>query len=426
MGSVKIRYYVTHQHPGKPRYGYWSPCLKRPNKKTGVMEPTLQAKLGFAVVDCGIDGPAAWAMATAWNRKWDEARARHLAGLPSESGGPIERVFPPGSIGEGFARFRNSATWSTKAKATQDDWFRGWDYIEPIFGDCDGNTVSFENLDLWYGGDPKNPEIVGLLQSAGVREAHRAMKIWRALWAVLSTMNRDNGDKYVSGKDPSLGIRRKTPKARNAFYLFDEAHLRVKRAIRMGYYGLAVALAVSWDTMLSPVDVRRLTIKQLKGDDRGSFFNVERAKTGKTAIGTLSRRTYRLLKWYIESLPGELLESAPIIRTPGTAPGPKGGRRWGPRIYSKDMLGKHYRLVRAAEDAADTRKLSDFRRSGAIEVTAGEGSEAALAGKMANSIDSNRELQETYTPKTAALVRLADEARIRGRRRLRPAGEARK
>ena len=38
---------------------------------------------------------------------------------------------------------------------------------------------------------------------------------------------------------------------------------------------------------------------------------------------------------------------------------------------------------------------------------------------MANSIDSNRHLQETYTPHTALLVRMADHARQRGRSRLR-------
>ena len=40
---------------------------------------------------------------------------------------------------------------------------------------------------------------------------------------------------------------------------------------------------------------------------------------------------------------------------------------------------------------------------------------AAFAGTMANSIDTNRDLQETYQPHTATLVRLADEARVRGR-----------
>jgi len=35
---------------------------------------------------------------------------------------------------------------------------------------------------------------------------------------------------------------------------------------------------------------------------------------------------------------------------------------------------------------------------------------------MANSIDTNRSLQQTYQPNTVAVVRLADEARARGAR----------
>ena len=34
---------------------------------------------------------------------------------------------------------------------------------------------------------------------------------------------------------------------------------------------------------------------------------------------------------------------------------------------------------------------------------------------MANTIDSNKELQATYLPNVASVVRLADEARDRGR-----------
>ena len=65
------------------------------------------------------------------------------------------------------------------------------------------------------------------------------------------------------------------------------------------------------------------------------------------------------------------------------------------------------------------RAILDFRRSGAVEATAGEVNPAALAGKMANTIDSNKALQDTYLPHTATLVRLADAARVRGRGRLR-------
>jgi hypothetical protein len=97
-------------------------------------------------------------------------------------------------------------------------------------------------------------------------------------------------------------------------------------------------------------------------------------------------------------------------------PQPKSpGRPRAPAPYTKDTLSKDFRVVREAEFPGDKRKISDFRRSGSIEAAAGSVDPAALAGKMANSIDTNRDLQATYQPGHVAVVRLADEARARGR-----------
>jgi GNAT superfamily N-acetyltransferase len=424
MGEVTIRYYVTRggDKSGSKKWGYWAPCLARRSKITKKIEPTLMAQLGFKLVDCGEDGPRAWAIAEGWNARWDETFARWRRGetdASATSPAAIERVYPTGSIGEGFASFRRSATWAKKKPRTREDWLRGWKHIDPVFGDVDPRTIAFEDLDAWYGGDPSDAAIAGLLGSIGVREAHRAMKIWRALWNVLSALKRDDGERYAVGRDPSLGIRRETPVARNAIWLYDEARLLVKRAWRMGYKGLAAALAVSWDTQFSPVDVRGVTLAKLCPDALGPFFALPRAKTGKAAIGTLSYKTEKVLRAYVAGLPFTLMPDTPIFHTRGGEPGPKGGRPRPPAPYTKDTLSKDFRIVREAAFPGDKRQVMDFRRSGAIEATAGQVDPAALAGKMANSIDSNRELQATYQPSHKAVVRLADAARARGRETLR-------
>ena len=392
---MKIPYYVTRKaKSGGRTWGYWVPCLRRNGK------PTLMAQLGFRIVDCGEDGPLAWAIANRMNEEWQRARAAHRAGLS------VERVWPSGSLGEAYGRFRSSETWKKKKPRTREDWERGWRLIEPVFGDIDPRTVAFEDVDTWY---------AALLDRAGVREAHRAMKIWRALWNVASAMKRADGRRYCEGKDPSLGIRRETPRPRNAFWLEGEAVRLVKHAWRTGYRGLAAALAVAWDTMLSPVDVRRISLAQLRGDQ----VAVARAKTGRPAIGTLSPRTRRLLGAYLDTLGIELHPDAPIFRTPGGAPNARGGRRWLPQPYSKDRLAEHFRQVRESLFPGDSRKLMDFRRSGALEAAAGEVDPGALAAKMASSIDRSRALQQTYLPQQASVVRLADQARVAGRARLR-------
>jgi hypothetical protein len=85
------------------------------------------------------------------------------------------------------------------------------------------------------------------------------MKIWRALWRVSGSMKYCDKD-----KDPSLGIRRKTPIARSDIWHEGEAVRLVKQAWRSGYRGLAAEMAVSWDTLLSPVDVRAQTARSAR------------------------------------------------------------------------------------------------------------------------------------------------------------------
>lgn len=423
MGDVKIRYYVVRKFKDRHARGYWAPCMARPNKATGVAEPTLMAQLGFKHVDCGLDGPLAWSTAESWNRKWDEARQAHRAGIKPAS---IERIYPPDSLGEGFAKFRATAEYRNMKPRTKEGWMRGWKYIEPFFGDVNPRKVALEDIDLWYHGDPDDETIEGLLDRHGVGEAYIAVKYWRAIWAKLLTIKRADGERYCVDADPSLGIRRKTPKPRHAIWLEGEAVRLVKRAIRMGFHGLAAALATAWDTQFSPVDVRSVSLAKLFPDAQGPIFALDRAKTGRSALGTLSARTQRLLWAYVDSLPFTLHPETPLFHTRGSEPGPKGGRPQKPALYTKDTLSKDFRAVRAAEFPAEEklpkeqrRKVMDFRRSGAVEATAGQVDPAALAGKMANSIDTNRVLQETYQPNHAAVVRLADKARLRGRSNLR-------
>ena len=137
-------------------------------------------------------------------------------------------------------------------------------------------------------------DIIGLrpLVAAKVSdsEAHRVIKVWRALWkrmAVFGFCERD--------RDPSLMFANSAPAARQATWSEGEAVRLVKRAWRDGYFGLAAILATPWDSQLSPVDARRLGARDMRRDPFGVWFTVDRAKTGQPAIATLSRRSGRLL-----------------------------------------------------------------------------------------------------------------------------------
>jgi hypothetical protein len=353
------------------------------------------------------NGPQAWAIAEQWNKRWQKVRIGGAIS-PSEaerrnlSPGEAEElaIYPEGSIGNAFRRYRRMpGSWAAKAPATRDDWWRGWKRIKPIFADVDPLTITPEMMGEWYEANYRR---------AGLSEAHRALKIWRALWKVMAAFRL-----CEKHQDPSLTIRNRAPKGRDAIFTEGQVVRLVKRGWRMNHRGLACIIALAWDTAFSPVDCRTVTPTQWLTDKTGSFFVKHRQKTGATdegapqAIGTLSRRTERLIELYLAGLGTDLLPDAPMFRNQtGTA-------------YSKDALCRSFRKVMQVEFPGDTRKLMDFRRSGSQEAQAGDVSSLALATKLANSINHSKRLQDTYLPKRAATVRLADEARKRGRRRLR-------
>ena len=193
----------------------------------------------------------------------------------------------------------------------------------------------------------------------------------------------------------------------------------VKDACRNGFGGLACIIAVAWDTGFSPVDVRTLTPSHAVTSGKDLVFLIERTKTSENAIGTLSRRTQRLVEAYIRSLPYDLHEDAPMFRTKGYAPTAKGGRPRNSVPYTKDSLVSDFADVRLRVfGPGEKRRLMDARRSGAVEANAGGASVESISAKMGNSIDENKRLQATYMPVNIAAVRAADDARRIGRKKL--------
>lgn len=367
MARVKIPYYVV-----KKGRGYWQPTRS-------------MREQGFGSVRCGPDGPNAWEKADQLNRIWQ----LHRHGLQ-----PTERqIWPRGSIGEAFARLKASGEWSRMEPRTREDWERGQRLIEPVFADLRPAQVTFLHLDEYY---------AAALAAKGRSEAYRAIKHWRRLWKKMVAMG------YAPASDPSLAITRKTPPSRSAVWREREAAHLVKTAIRAGYLGLACIIAVAWDTQFSPVDVRSLRASNMKmRRGRILFEALDRQKTGRAIIGTLSRPTERLLSTFMAATGWRADEDQPLFCNRSGSP------------YSKDTLGDDFRAVRALAFPGDKRVLMDMRRSGAVEAAAGEVDPNALAAKMGSTINRSQQLQRTYQPVDLAAVRLADDARRRGRKRIR-------
>lgn len=390
MGADKIRYLVWV-------CGRWR---WRPTK-------TMRAA-GFELVNFGRELTSAdRARAIALNDQWDRVRRGEVEAP--------EKAYPPGSIGLAYKRTLairakeradKGIVW-TKEQQKRDDWPRAWRWLDPILGDCDPKTVE--------------PEILLDLRAkvgkqVSQTEGHRVIKVWRALWKKLQAF----GYCGENQKDPSLVFANTAPDPRQDVWRFDETLLLVKGAIKADKRGLAALMAVIWDSMLSPGDARTLTAGQMARDHQGAMFFLDRAKTGRAAVGTLTPWSEKILGDYIASLGVKLMDSAPIFRTPGSEPGPKGGRRWQPQPYSTSKMDRDFRVVRKAVFGEDEhRQLADMRRSGAVEGDAGEGSLTDQSNKMANTVAASSKLRKTYNPVNVASVRRFDEARERGREAMR-------
>jgi hypothetical protein len=358
--------------------------------------------LGFYSVPCGADGPDAWAVAEAWNARWravQRGEAPSPAMVAAENLSPDRSeeltVYPPRSLGEAFRRYRRTEEWPRKAPRTREDWWRGWKRIKPVFGDCDPRTVRLDDISAWR---------KAVEETVSLREAHRALKIWRALWKVAAALGY-----CVRDADPSLGVRNTAAPGRSATWSEGEVARVAKRAWRMGYHGLAAVIAVAWDTQMSPGDVRALRASQMARGAAGDAFFTERAKTGTPVGGALSGRSIAVLTGYLAALGVELHGDAYILRNRSGAP------------YTKDTLGDDFRDVRAAEFGPLERRTigHDFRRTGAVEAIVGDAQPAHVAHAMGNTLGASNALFATYVPVSVATLRSVMDARRKGRARLR-------
>jgi hypothetical protein len=216
--------------------------------------------------------------------------------------------------------------------------------------------------------------------------------------------------KIAQGMDPSRGVRNRAPNPRYQRWTEGEVVRLVKGAWRHGFRGLACIIATAWDTQFSPVDVRTLQERHRVFVDGRLVFDRQadgRAKTGRAAIGTVSRRTEQLVTEYLSGT--ERLPDAVLFRMRTGSP------------YREATLAHDFADIRELVFPGDERRLMDMRRSGVVEAIAGGTDPLGLSAKLANSIGRSNELHKTYAPVEIEAVRKADDARLEGRRKMRAA-----
>ncbi len=397
---------------------------------------------GFGLVTMGRGGPGTDAegdpepsvedqqRAIELNRAWDHVRAGHVS-APART---TLVQYPDGSVGHAYqramelrkaARLARGIVWSSEQEK-RDSWPRAWRWLVR-FADCDPRTIVPEHF---LRIDPVTGETKGLVveveQAVSITERHMVIRVWRALWSKMQALHG-----YCDGfADPALSFANSAPEPRQQIWLRREALKLVQVAWRNQYYGLAALMALAWDSQLSPIDCRRLTLAQIRGDATGPFFTIDRAKTGRSAVATLTPWSQAVLVAYLDLFGAELLDSAPLFWTRGGRPvsrtsqgtwgGNHGGGRHVPaRPYTKSSLNQDFRKIRELAFGKDEkRQLQDMRRSGAVEGDAGGGTIEDQANKMANTVDRNKQLRKTYNPVNVTSARRYDEARAIGAKKL--------
>ena len=365
-------------------------------------QPTSEMKkAGFLPKPLGPNNARAQSEAARLYEEWLAVRAGRPPASPIYDGGTknevaeVSRSWPRGSIGAAYVEFMRTPEWARLALSTRNrDILPAWSYIRDAWADCDPNKITLSMLSDWR---------AELVEDKGIGVAHRVFKEWRRHWKVMRAL------KYVTCEDPSIKVRNDAPPPRNQTWKEGEVVRLVKAAIRSRELRLATTIAVIWDTQFQPGDARTLKAKHLSEHQQLFLFDRTkdgRQKTGVAVIGTLSKRTHRLLSHYLVMRPAMTPEAwlFPLSTE---------------RLPTISELSRAFRVLAGKVFPGDKRQLRDMRRSGTVEAFAGGASTADVGTKMGNSIGRSNVLFKTYNPVDLATVKRADEARLAGRIRRR-------
>lgn len=342
----------------------------------------MRAK-GFLAKPLGPEGPESITEAGRLYATWQKALAESSS----------VTSYPPGSLGGYYDRLKLTTKWAKKAPRTREDYERAWKHLEPRLARKTLTLVTVEDCEKLYD---------DLEADKGPHERYRTIKVLRALYAdALPRL------KLVGHTSPAKAVPNPQPRGRSAIWLGAEVAKLITTAEAEGYAGMAIAIRVAWDTLFSPVDVWSAQDGWRKRDLTGAYIERDRTKTGREAFGHLTQATDEAIARYVATLPFTLTPDAPFIR-----------QRNGHAYRSKDTFGDDFRAVRKTAFLGDTRQFQDLRRSGNVEADAGGADKAGMAAILANTIDTSRFLDETYTPPTVAKAREVAVQRLEGRKRL--------
>jgi len=299
------------------------------------------------------------------------------------------KKYKAGTVGHWYAKLKQTKTWENKKPETRRKWEFYWKYIDTHLGDIRLDRVTPSDFEKFH---------IAIETQYGADARWRTVKIARALF--------NSAIKYqIISTSPCLVLPNTKPAPRHQIWFAHEVETLIETAYRLKYEPMALSLRLAWETLMSPVDIRMLALSELKNDQDGYYIATERSKTGKAVLAALPDDLGRDIENYIAGLGFDLMPNQPIIRT----------RRDKSR-YTKARFGSDFAAVRkAAFGASEKRFFMDIRRSGNVEADLGGASAGDRAEILANALDKNKLLDQTYTPPTVAKARKIAKQRELGR-----------
>lgn len=310
-----------------------------------------------------------------------------------EAAGTVEprpaSEWPPGSLGAWFDAYKNTEAWRRKGAATRADWEFAWQKIGDRFGKTHITQITGADVERFY---------VELESAKGDHYRWRHIRILRALFNAAVKHQ-------VITSSPANTLPNSAPVGRSQIWYAWEVEKLKEAAQEIGRQSMWLSIWIGWETMLSPVDIRKLAPSHLRRDRHGPYLKRERSKTGVGFTCPITEELASAIENHIASYGVDMLPDAPFLRN----------FRDG-RAYVKMTFVNDFALARKhAFGSAEKRQFRDIRRSANVEADIGGAQPEERAAALANAVDRDPTLDKTYTPETLSKARKAMSARVIGR-----------
>ena len=352
MAKIKVRHLRV-----KPSGFYFEPS-------------SLMKTVGFHAEALGVDLAVAVARCDLLNADWDRIRT---------DGDKKPDRSPKGTMARLIEKLLVSSEFRDKSTARQEEIEYSIKHILPIFGPSQVDRISPKHCEEFY----------DILRDNG--SVHKAARVMKDLRYLFNRAMRQQLTLY----NPALAVKVKQPPPRRVLWRAENVPATIEKAWDQGYRGLAVGVAILYDTSLSPVDVRKVS----PADIREDHTFVERSKTGRGQYAIYSPETLELIRRYLREAPFDILPTTPIVRT----------RRG--RIYSKDQFARDFRRIANLVGLPKNVQMRDLRRTAHTERLEGGANDQEAKAAIGNSIDRNSALYDTYSVLSLDMAKAAERKR---------------